>query len=64
MANGLTVRLRAAKYPLYVSTGGYTEKMRIVANTQTYDLILGMKWCYGHRDILDCYTNEVHFFIG
>lgn len=61
MANGSTIKLRTTKLPLTISIGGCTEKMRLVANAQTYDLILGKKWCYEHRAILDCYTNEVHF---
>ena len=41
MANGSIINLRTTKLPLTISIGGYTEKMRLVANTQTYDLILG-----------------------
>ena len=39
MANGYIETLRATKLTLTVNLGGYAEKMRVVANTQTYDLI-------------------------
>ena len=35
--------------------------MSLAANKQTYDLILGKKWCYGHKAILDCYINTGTF---
>ena len=35
--------------------------MRLLANVQTYDLILGKKWCYEHKAILDRCTYEVCF---
>ena len=39
MANGSIIKLRTAKLPLTINIGGYTEKMRLVANARTYDLI-------------------------
>ena len=43
VANGSIETLGTTKLPLTVNLGSYTEKMRLVANTQTYDLILGRK---------------------
>ena len=60
MANCSIETLRTTKLPLIVNLGSYTEKMRFVANTQTYDPILVKKWCYEHKAIFDCYTNEIH----
>ena len=61
MANGTEETMSSTVHPVQVSFGGYTEKLRFAANKQTYDLILGKKWCYDHKVILDCYTNQVSF---
>ena len=47
--------------PPYNSFGELNGKIRLVANTQTYDLILGRWWCHERKAMLDCYTNEVYF---
>ena len=61
MADVSIIKLRTTKLPFTINIGGYTEKMRLVANIQTYDVVFGEKLCYKHRAILDCYTNEVDF---
>ena len=54
MANGFTENLRTTKYPLTINIEGYTEKLRLVANTQTYGLILRKNWCNEQKAILEC----------
>ena len=41
MANGTEENMNYTLHPVTISVGGYTEKMRLAANKQTYDLILG-----------------------
>ena len=43
MANGTKESMSSTLHPVTVLVGGYTEKMRLEANTQTYDMILRKK---------------------
>ena len=61
MANKVEQSLRSTVSDVQISIGSYTEKMRLVANPQNHDVILGKKWCSNHKALLDCDTNEIIF---
>ena len=61
MANKVEQELNSTISDVTISIGSYTEKMRLVANPQNHDVILGKKWCSNHKAVLDCNTNEIDF---
>ena len=61
MANKVEQKLCSTISDVKISIGPYTERMRLVSNPQSHDVILGKKWCYNHKAKLDCETNEVTF---
>ena len=61
MANNTEEKLSSTVSTVTISIGSYSETMRLVANQQNYDVILGKKWCNNHKAVLDCETNEIRF---
>ncbi len=61
MANKVEQDLSSTISTVTVNMGPYTETMRLVANPQNHDVILGKKWCANHKAVLKCDTNEVDF---
>ena len=60
-ANKVEQKLKSTSSSVIISIGSYTETMRLVANPQNHDVILGKKWCVNHKATLKCETNEVDF---
>ena len=42
-----------------VLIGSCTEKMRLVASSQSHDLVLGKYWCANRKALLDCDANKI-----
>ena len=62
MANKVEQSLNSTKTNVTVSIGPYSEKMRLVANPQSHDVILGKKWCSNHKALLNCGNNQIDFW--
>ena len=61
MANESKEAVDSTENTVSVSIKGYTESMRLVANIQRFDLILGKKWMTNHHAVIDCHTNQMNF---
>ena len=62
MANKVEQELNSTVSNVTISIGSYTETMRLVANPQNHDVILGKKWCSNHRAVLNCDNNDIQFW--
>ena len=61
MANKTPQGLKSTVSPLQLSIGGYTKSMRFASIPLNYDVILGKKWAFQHKAVIDTYSNEVTF---